>query len=316
MQKKHLKLKANLLGIVAALFFSLTFVLNEVNLTTSGYWLFSASLRYLWMLPMLYFLMMIPKLNASHNRVYQAIKTAPKTWWLYSQVCFVLFYVPLCWASQFLPGWLVSSVWQLTIIFGVLTTPLIKITLPNGKLVRLKIPKSKIIWMLIIILGIGMTVIDYVDGLKISLMFFLAILAILFAGICYPLGNRKIMAKSPTLNGLEKVYGMLICSYPTFIGLGLISWYVSDGVTQNELFNTFIVALSSGVIATVLFFHATSMVKDDMHALAEVETTQAMEVVFSLLLSIIFLNHDLPSHIQLFGLVIMIGGIVGINMKK
>ncbi|WP_349678575.1 multidrug resistance efflux transporter family protein [Leuconostoc lactis] len=35
-------------------------------------------------------------------------------------MCFVLFYVPLSWAVDYLPGWLISATWQLTIIFGVL----------------------------------------------------------------------------------------------------------------------------------------------------------------------------------------------------
>lgn len=316
MQKPHLKLRANSLGILAALFFSLTFVLNEVNINNTGYWLWTATLRYLWMLPMLYGLMFIPQLHASRQRVKQAIKSAPIAWGLWSQVCFVLFYVPLCWASQYLPGWLVSSVWQLTIIFGVLTTPLMKVKMADGQLQRLKIPRNKILWMVLITFGIALTVLDYVGGLKVSLSFGLAIVAILFAAVCYPLGNRQIMARSGDLNGLEKVYGILLCSYPTFIVTGLVSWYLSGAPTSGELSNTFIVALSSGVIATVMFFHATSMVKSDMHALAEVETTQAMEVVFSLLLSILFLHHALPSTLQLIGLVIMIGGIVGINMQR
>lgn len=104
MQTKHTKARANFLGILAALFFSLTFVLNEVNINHTGYWLWTASLRYLWMLPMIYLLMGVPQLNSSRQRVYQAIKQAPKAWWVWSQVCFVLFYIPLCWASQFLPG--------------------------------------------------------------------------------------------------------------------------------------------------------------------------------------------------------------------
>lgn len=316
MSTNHIKLRANFLGILAALFFSLTFVLNEVNINNTGYWLWTATLRYLWMLPMIVLLLAIPQFNASSAKVHAAIKQAPVQWWGWSQVCFVLFYVPLCWASQYLPGWLVSSVWQLTIIFGVLTTPFMKVTAPDGSQQRLRLPLGKIPWMILIVLGIALTVVNYVGKLHVSASFFWALGAILLAAVCYPLGNRQIMNSNHNLNGLEKVYGILLCSYPTFIATGLISWWLNGAPTSGDYLNTFLVALSSGVIATVLFFHATSMVAADMHALAVVETTQAMEVIFSLGLSILFLHHTLPSNLQLLGLIIMIGGIIGINLKR
>lgn len=44
-------------------------------------------------------------------------------------------------------------------------------------------------------------------------------------------------------------------SYPTFILAAISSWCLNGAPTQGDLINTFVVALSSGVIATVLFFH-------------------------------------------------------------
>nr|MWN21798.1 hypothetical protein [Leuconostoc lactis] len=61
-------------------------------------------------------------------------------------------------AVDYLPGWLISATWQLTIIFGVLTTPLVKVTRPNGQKQALKIPLASLPWMLVILLGVLLTV--------------------------------------------------------------------------------------------------------------------------------------------------------------
>ena len=44
--------KSVFLGLLASLFFAATFVLNRSMNLGGGYWLWSASLRYLFMLPM------------------------------------------------------------------------------------------------------------------------------------------------------------------------------------------------------------------------------------------------------------------------
>ncbi len=48
--------------------------------------------------------------------------------------------------------------------------------------------------------------------------------------------------------------------------------------SSSQVFQCFIVAVSSGLIATVLFFFATDLVKDDPQKLATVEATQSGEV--------------------------------------
>ena len=46
--------KAMLYGLLASMFFALTFILNRSMNLGGGYWLWSASLRYLFMLPILW----------------------------------------------------------------------------------------------------------------------------------------------------------------------------------------------------------------------------------------------------------------------
>lgn len=242
------------------------------------------------------------------------MKEAPSYWFIWSNVCFVLFYVPLTWSAQFLPGWLVSSLWQLTIVFGVLTTPLMTVTDNSGNKHRLKIPGNKIKWMVVILLGIGLTTVQTNGFNQVTPMFWFAIVAIIIAAICYPLGNRQIGNRYPTFNGLEKVFGMLIATYPTFIVLSIIGYLKAGLPSQGTLVSTFSVALSSGVIATVLFFQATAMAARNMETLATVEATQSFEVIFTVLLGLVFLGHTLPNHLQLTGLAIMLFGITGINL--
>ena len=68
------------------------------------------------------------------------------------------------------------------------------------------------------------------------------------------------------------------------------------------------VALFSGVIATVLFFYATDLVKKNEKQLAVVEATQSGEVVFTLLGGILVLGEAGP--VGAVGLVLIIGGMI------
>jgi len=308
------RLKTISIGIVSAFFFSITFVVNEVMADANGYWGYTASLRYLWMLPMMIIVNHLMGSNIHH--VFTIIKHQPRDWLIWSQVCFVLFYVPLSWAVNYLPGWLISATWQLTIIFGVLTTPFIKVTTATGKKVRLKIPIATIPWMLIILLGVFLTVVVYLSHLKNIVPMILAILAIMIGAVAYPLGNRKILAVAdPSMTASEKVLAMLICSYPAWLLIAGLSYNQVGLPHLTQLFNTFLVALCSGVIATVLFFSATQLAAHNMRYLAAVEATQSMEVVFSVILSMLFLGHALPSPIQLVGLTLMVGGIILLSIR-
>lgn len=309
------RLKAISIGIIAAFFFSITFVVNEVMANAKGYWGYTAALRYLWMLPMM--LVVNRWLGSNLARVLSFIKQNLLAWFIWSQVCFVLFYLPLSWAVNYLPGWLISATWQLTIIFGVLTTPLIKVTLPNGQKQALKIPLASLPWLFVILLGVLLTVAAFLYHLQHITPMLLAIGAIMFGAVAYPLGNRQIMAVvDPTMTATEKVLAMLLCSYPVWLLIAGASYHQVGLPHVGQVINTFVVALSSGVIATVLFFKATQLAAHNMRDLAAVEATQSMEVVFSVLLSLLFLGHTLPTPSQLLGLTLMVGGIIMLAMRE
>ncbi|HZY34825.1 MAG TPA: multidrug resistance efflux transporter family protein, partial [Rhodanobacter sp.] len=69
------------------------------------------------------------------------------------------------------------------------------------------------------------------------------------------------------------------------------------------------VALSSGAIATVLFFRATDMVRSDPTALAAVEAMQAAELLFATVLGVLFLGEAWPRGYTAFGALAIVVGI-------
>lgn len=71
------------------------------------------------------------------------------------------------------------------------------------------------------------------------------------------------------------------------------------------------VALFSGVIATVLFFKATDLVKENLRQLAVIEATQSGEVLFTLLGGILFLGDNMPDVLGLCGILIVVAGMIG-----
>ena len=196
-------------------------------------------------------------------------------------------------------------------------TPLVKVIRPNGQKQALKIPLASLPWMLVILLGVLLTVAAFLYHLQHITPMLLAIGAIMLGAVAYPLGNRKIMAVvEPSMTATEKVLAMLICSYPVWLLIAGLSYHQVGLPHMGQVINTFVVALSSGVIATVLFFKATQLAAHNMRELAAVEATQSMEVVFSVLLSLMFLGHALPTPSQLLGLTLMVGGIIMLAIRE
>ncbi len=138
------------LGILASLFFAVTFILNHAMEMQGGSWLWSASLRYFFMVP---FLLVIVFYRKGFSQLTTEMKTQPIAWLLWSFIGFVLFYAPLTFAAAFGPGWLVSGTWQFTIVAGVLLAPLF-VSVIAGKTVRQKIPLISLLISCIILVGI------------------------------------------------------------------------------------------------------------------------------------------------------------------
>lgn len=297
-----------LLGILAAFFFAFTFVLNQSMELSGGSWIWSASLRYIFMVP---FLLVIVLARKNIKQLIQAMKKNPGPWFMWSFVGFGLFYAPLTFAAAYSPGWLIAGTWQITIISGALLAPLFYETLKtkNGEIkARAKIPFKGLSMSLIILLGIVLMQIEHTSQIPLKVVL-LGVLPVLIASFAYPLGNRKMMdVTQGSLDAYQRVLGMTLASLPFWILLSIYGLFTEGPPTLNQSFQSLLVAISSGVVATVLFFKATDLVRGDMQKLAAVEATQAMEVLFALAGEIVILSIALPSVLSWLGIIIVMAG--------
>lgn len=294
-------MKAILIGIIAALFFSVTFVLNRSMELEGGSWVWSASLRYLFMLPILF---VIVGYKRNIKPVIEHMKKSPIPWLLWSTIGFGLFYAPLTFATIYGPGWLIAATFQLTIIAGSLLVPFL------NKKIKQRIPIQSICISLIILLGVFIMQVEHASSVPILSVIF-CVIPVIIAAFAYPLGNRKMMELvNNDLNTFQRILGMTIASMPFWFILSIYGFAAHGLPTQSQVIQTFIVAVSSGIIATALFFYATEMVQKDNQKLAGVEATQSGEVVFALIGEILLLSASLPSTISFIGMGLVIFGMI------
>lgn len=286
-------------GILGALFFAFTFIFNRSMNLSGGSWMWSASLRYLFSLPMLAVLVWR---KGELIGVLSGIKKAPLTWLIWSTVGFGLFYGPLSLASIYGESWFVAATWQVTILAGLLLTPLF------GQ----RVPGKQLLMTLVILLGIILIQIPYFgSGLGSGVV--RASLLILLAAFAYPLGNRKMMVhcKQDQLSTTQRVFGMTLMSMPFWLLLSVFAGVGAGLPSGGQILQSLIVAVFSGVVATLLFFEATNLVKHNHKQLAVVEATQAGEVLFTLLGGCLFLGDRLPSLLGYLRIAIVTIGIIG-----
>ncbi|WP_426446472.1 multidrug resistance efflux transporter family protein [Paenibacillus sp. S-38] len=279
-----------LLGICAAFFFAFTFVLNRSISLSGGSWMWSASLRYVFMVPLLLLLVGRHRLSP----LWAEIRRAPGAWLLWSTVGFGLFYAPLCFASDYSPGWLIAGTWQITILSGSLLAPLFWQE-KDGVPVRGRIPWGGLGFSLIILAGIGMIQAEHFSWAHPSALW-LGFLPVLLASFAYPLGNRKMMdVCGGRLSAPQRLLGMTLLSMPFWLLLAAVSWVQSGPPSSGLILQSGLVALLSGIIATALFFQATDVVRSDMQKLSAVEATQSLEVLFAVLGEVLILSAPLPA---------------------
>ena len=279
------------------MFFALTFILNRSMNLGGGYWLWSASLRYLFMLPMLWLLLRRQKAAAA---VVKQIRCRPVVWLLWSTVGFGLFYAPLSMASCYGESWFVAATWQITIVAGVLLTPLF------GS----RIPVKNLLFSAVILAGIFMLQLPHLESME-SSGSLKALALILIAGVCYPLGNRKMMAHCPAgFSTTQRVFGMTLCSMPFWLLCSVYALFTHGLPSFGQVVQSVSVALFSGVVATLLFFEATNLVRHNPKQLAVIEATQAGEVLFTLLGGILFLHDSLPTKTGFLGIGIVVLGML------
>lgn len=303
-------MKELVLGILASMFFSVTFILNRSMELAGGSWLWSSSLRFLFMFPML---LVIVLLRKNLTAVLKEMLRQPLPWLVWSFIGFVFFYAPITYAAASGPGWIVAGTWQLTVVTGTLLAPLFYETINtnHGNVkVRKKIPLRALSISLLILFGVVLIQLQNASNLSFNSLL-VGVFPVVIAAFAYPLGNRKMMEVcSGKLDTLQRVFGMTLASLPFWLILSAVAFIQVGPPPTNQVVQSFVVAISSGVIATTLFFIATNRVRNDQSKLSTVEATQSTQVIFVMIGEVFLLSSPLPNRFATFGLIIIIFGML------
>ncbi|TWH99122.1 putative multidrug resistance efflux transporter [Luteimonas cucumeris] len=304
MSLRRRALWAVVIALASALFFTVTYVFNRAAAVEGGHWAWTASLRYLFTLPML--LLVVPWQGGA-GPVLRAMRARPWPWLLWSGIGFVLFYVCLTYAAASGPSWLVAGTFQLTVIAGMLCAPL----LYNDH--RARIPRAALGVGLLVLAGVLLMQFGHFEA-GMDRQAWIALACVAVSAFAYPLGNRGLLLQLERdrveLNATQRVFGMTLASQPCWIALAAFAWWHAGAPSTGQLWLAAGVALSAGVIATVLFFQATGMVRDNPTALGAVEAMQAAEILFSTMLGVAWLGEAWPQQQALLGALLVMVGIV------
>jgi drug/metabolite transporter (DMT)-like permease len=296
------------IALASALFFTTTYVLNRAMATAGGHWAWSASLRYLLTLPML---ALVLPWRGGYAPVWAALRAHPWVWLLWSVVGFGLFCVCLTWGAAFAPAWLVAGTFQITVIAGMLLAPLLY------RDERARLPRAALAFGCVIVVGIALMQGAHFNG-HLDRNAWLALASVALSAFLYPLGNRAILLhlerSGEELNATQRVFGMTLASQPFWWLVAGYAASVAGTPAPMQIALAAGVALLTGTIATILFFHATAMVQDDPAALGAVEAMQAAELLFSSALGVLFLAEPAPSGWAAVGGVLVIAGIVALGV--
>ena len=297
-------LAAVAIALLSALFFTLTYVLNRASADGGGDWAWTASLRYLITLPLLLPLM---PWQGGVAPVWRALRAHPLAWLRCSALGFVLFYVLLAYAADSGPAWLVAGSFQFTVVAGMLCAPLLY------RDARRRVPRAGLAVGAVILVGVLLMQLGHAHG-ALDRAGWIALLCVLGAAVLYPLGNRMLLLhlerSGETLSATQRVFGMTLASQPLWWLLAAFTWHRVGAPAPEQIALAAGVALSAGVVATILFFQATGLVRDQPLALGAAEAMQAAELLFASVLGAWFLREAWPHGIALWGALLVVAGIV------
>ena len=302
--------KIILYGFLAALFFSSTFAINRwLNVERGGHWFWTASLRYGYVLILLTGFIAARYGLKTLRSAMRCYASAWYFWLMAGGIGFGLFYLSLCFAASFSPGWVLATTWQSTI----LATPLVI------KLLGEKIELKGIVFLGIMFTGIVLVNSYAFTGLPAHAL--LSVPPILFAAFCYPIGNTlckyacegkypktKIQEHQASSNVFCQVLMMTLGAMPVLVIAGAL--LSPPPPSNSQLIYTLIVAISTGVIATSFLYRARQLAENNTLALAAADGTQAIEAPLALFWEWLFFNGVLPNYRGICGLVLLTLGLL------
>jgi drug/metabolite transporter (DMT)-like permease len=295
------------IGLLSGLFFSSTFILNRFMSLEGGHWLWSASLRYAFMIV---FLVVILALFQGRKAPWMVLKLFFKNWlfWVIAgSIGFGGFYSLICFSTDYAPGWVIAATWQLTIIASLFVLAGFGRSFPRK------------IWgfSLLIVCGVLLVNTTHIDSITIKQLLYGGF-PVLIAAFYYPIGNQLVWEAAnhnsslPCINSsylenpFNKIFLLSLGSVPFWLLLIVINR--PPPPSSGQIVNTALVAVFSGIFATSLFLLARNKAKQPSE-LAAVDATQSSEVVFALIGEIILLKAPLPTLTALIGIVLIFVGL-------
>ena len=174
-------LRLILIGLAAGLFFSSTFVLNRLMSLEGGHWVWSACLRYAYMIALLIGWLIVVRGMAVTRRTLALFVRHLRLWMAAGSIGFGAFYALICFSADYAPAWIVATTWQFTIIATLV------VLMAFG---RRFTPRT---WAFcaIVFTGVGMVNISQA-GTVTALELVCGALPVLAAAFCYPVGNQLV----------------------------------------------------------------------------------------------------------------------------
>ncbi len=301
-------LRLILIGLLAGFFFSSTFVLNRIMSLAGGHWVWSASLRYAYMILLLTVWLLLFRGTKAVARTLGLFFDNLIFWMAAGSIGFGAFYALICFSADHAPAWIVATTWQFTIIATLV------VLMAFGR----RFPKR--IWLFCAIVFAGVFMVNVSQaGVVVPAQLLQGALPVLIAAFCYPIGNQLVWEaktghgrlpdiSSPELDHpLARVLLMSLGSVPFWCLL--VALTAPPPPSGGQIVNTALVALFSGVMATSLFLFARNESTTGSQ-LAAVDATQASEVIFALAGEILIIGTALPNALGVLGMLVTGAGLM------
>lgn len=294
-------LPALLLGLVAAMFFSVSFVLNRQMARADGHWAWSAALRFLMMAPALGLVIV---LRGQTRRFVEMWRAAPGGWVVCGMLGCGLFYAPLVAACAVAPAWLVAATWPVSIVIGILLAP----TIYQDH--RRTIPRSALFFSILITAGVMLLQTGELSAGD-HRQLLIGLVLVLVSATAHPIGNRRSMlllekAGLPS-DPILRLSLLILGSLPFWLMLCAWAWVRSGPPSSGQCMSVGIVA-ATGLLATPLFYAASDRVSREPAKLAAVEATQAGEIIFTLIFEALWIGIKAPAPLAWVGLFLVLSG--------
>jgi drug/metabolite transporter (DMT)-like permease len=306
--KKHRLGPLLVRGVLAGLFFSATFVLNRAMSQAGGHWVWSAALRYLFMLLLLVVALAATGQRAVIGASLRLFRSHLAFWSLAGGIGFGAFYGLLCLAAAYAPGWVVATSWQSTI----LATPIVLLAFGRP------VPARGLAFTALVFAGIALVTAEQAAAAS-AREVLLGALPVLLAAFAYPLGNQLVWEarrgarwRVPHLDDplldhdLARVLLLVLGSMPCWVVLVAVAR--PPPPTGGQVGRTALVALLSGLVATTLFLSARHRART-AYELAAVDATQASEVIFSVAGEVLLLGGAPPGPLGAAGIAVALSGL-------